>query len=262
VTPSLYDAWTGTQESLSNYTSARTSLSFPLSLQANQTAIVALNAAGRGNRQSGQSCASTKQAAPVAHTNLTNWNIGIEDWHAPADRFQVETAITVHNFTNHTLVPWTEFGAGFDAITGVGRYTTTLTVPSRAARNGNGNGNNIRAILHLGPVIHTMRAYINGQRLPAIDPADPVLDITQYVSSGGGNGQKKSYELVVEMTTPLFNRIKADAAKVMIVGVSAATLQPLYASEAPQVYGLLGPVYVEWFACATGRGNGQDCQGS
>jgi len=255
VTPSLYDAYTGTQESLPGYTRARRSLSFPLTLQANQTAIVALSSAGHGNHPSSPSCASTTQAAPLSHTNLTIWNIGIEDWHAPTDRFQVETAITVHNFTNHALVPWTELGAGFDAVSGVGRYTTTLTVPSRTARHG--NANSLRAILHLGPVIHTMRAHIDGQRLPAIDPTNPVLDITQYISSSRSG--KKSHELMIEVTTPLFNRVKADADEIMVWGSSAALLQPLYASEPPMEYGLVGPVYVEWFAGAAGRGS--ECHG-
>jgi len=255
VTPSLYDAWTGTQESLPGYTRERSSLSFPLSLQANQTAIVALTPGGRGLQHSSPSCASTKQAVLISYTNLTTWDIGIEDWHAPADRFEVETAITLHNFTNHALVPWTELGAGFDVVSGVGRYTTTLAVPSGGARRG--NGNNLRAMLHFGPVIHTMRAYVDGQRLPPIDPANPVLDITQYVSRPG----RKSHELVVEVTTPLFNRVKAEADRIMVFGVTAASQQPLYASEPPMEYGLVGPVFVEWFASATGREHGNDCHG-
>lgn len=85
-----------------------------------------------------------------------------------------------------------------------------------------------------------MRAYINGKQLPAIDPTNPVLDIASYIKAG------KRYELMVEVTTPLFNRIKTDANQTMIWGSIAGEVQPLYAAMPYQEYGLLGPVSVQW----------------
>jgi hypothetical protein len=85
-----------------------------------------------------------------------------------------------------------------------------------------------------------MCAYLNGTQLPAIDPTDPALDISEFVKA------EKTYELMVEVTTPLFNRIKATANETMVWGSIAAEAQPLYAVMPYQDYGLLGPVSVQW----------------
>jgi len=176
----------------------------------------------------------TFNVSPPPATNLSTWDLSIEDWHAPSDPYKVETAITMHNFQNQALVPWYDLGPGFDAVSGVGRYNTTFTIPAAA------RGSQLGAMLSLGPVVHTMRAFLNGQRLPPIDPSNPVVDISSFVRAGGVN------EIMVEVTTPLFNRIKATANETMVVEQKAGVLQPGYASTPPQAYGLLGPVVVEW----------------
>lgn len=85
-----------------------------------------------------------------------------------------------------------------------------------------------------------MRAFLNGEQLSPIDPTDPVLDITAYIEGG------KRYELMIEVTTPLFNRIKTDANQTMVWGSIAGVVQPLYAAMPYQEYRLLGPVSVQW----------------
>jgi hypothetical protein len=263
TTPYVFDAWTGTQTPLLQYTRSGSSIHVPFTLQANQTMVISLegkssssapkcpivsassnitsltlsnshvlaNTIGPASLTSSSGKKWTFTSSPPPSTTLTSWNISIKDHHAPADRFLVETAITLHNFTANALVPWTQLSAESKTWSGVGRYTTLLTVPDTTAISGR---------LHLGPVVHTMRAFLNSTQLAPIDPTDPVLDLTAYIKGG------KTYELIVEVTTPLFNRIKTDANKTMVYGVLAGVVQPLYAVLPYQDYGLLGPVSLQW----------------
>ncbi|KAK7733053.1 hypothetical protein SLS53_008382 [Cytospora paraplurivora] len=183
-----------------------------------------------------------------APTSLRTWDIDIEDWHAPADLFDVEagTSITVHRFKGQALVPWASLGPGFENVSGVGRYTTQFAVTSLPYTNTTpaGTTRRIGAFLSLGPpVFDTVRVSIDGVQLPPIDPVKPVTDISSYI---GETGQE--HELAVEVTTTLFNRVRSMADEVMVWGQVAAVRQPLYASEEPYDYGLLGPVIVQWVA--------------
>jgi alpha-L-rhamnosidase len=140
-TPYIYDSWTGTQQPVLQYTRSKTGVSVPISLQANQTMIVSLHSkvssgvspcpissigsnvssltsSGKGTiyantlgpvtitSSSGKTWSF--KSTPPPPTTLSTWNISVEDWHAPEDRFEVKTATTTHNFTSHALVPWTE----------------------------------------------------------------------------------------------------------------------------------------------------------
>lgn len=266
--PHIYDAWTGSQQPVLQYTRNKIGVSVPFTLQANQTMIVGLvsktnsaapkcpisnidsnvsslisSSAGtiyahtigpaKITSSSGKTWSFT--SSPPPSTSLSTWEISIEDHHAPADRFEVKTAITTHNFSSHALVPWTQLTSDSKTWSGVGRYTTSFSVPAASP-----NTQGIGATLYLGPVVHTMRAYLNGTQLAAIDPTDPVLDVSNLIKPG------QTYELMVEVTTPLFNRIKATANETMVWGTTAAEAQPLYGVIPYQEYGLLGPVSVQW----------------
>ena len=266
-TPYIYDAWTGTQVPLLEYTQSGSILSVPITLQGNQTMIISLqakspsagpkcqiartstnvrslkyenskikaNVLGPATISSSSGKTWSFSTSPAPATRLSTFNITVEDWHAPGDRFMVKTAITQHNFSSHALVPWAELFPDSKTWAGVGRYNTSFTVPAASP-----NATGIGGILHLGPVVHTMRAYIDGQRLPPIDPAEPVVDISSYLKGG------VTHELMIEVTTPLFNRIKATANQTQIWGTIAGEAQPLYATMPYQEYGLLGPVSVQW----------------
>ncbi|KUI65520.1 hypothetical protein VM1G_01214 [Cytospora mali] len=294
VTPFVYDAFTGTQEELVQYTSYGAVLTLPVSFAANETVILvfkpnsssstdnmkpfvisssqniasirrsrSLSNSGSGHSvlatitSSGSATltfdsgkTATFDASLPAATGLTAWDIEIEDWHAPDDLFDIEagTAITLHNFTDHALVPWTALGAGFENVSGVGRYHTQFHVPSLPSANVNmaaGSAQRVGALLSLGPVVNTIRVSIDGVQLPPIDPARPVVDISSYIGEVG-----QEHELTVEVTTTLFNRVKSMRDNIMMWGQAAAVSEPLYASEGPFEYGLLGPVTVQWVVVA------------
>ncbi len=264
ITPYFFDAWTGGQQPIMAYNRTASGISVPVQLQANQTSVIALRKAE--NRQSvivqstsdsvvslnvrpdGAVTASlsgpatiTSQAgkmwtfdfkAPPA-ANLNTWNLSLEDWHAPSNRFSVVTAIDVHNFTAIGLTSWATLAPGLDVVGGIGRYTSTFTVP---------NINSIGGILSTGQVVHSLRVYIDGKLLRAVDPSDPKIDISGSISPG------KTHSLMVEVTSPLFNRIKAEANQTMIWGNVAGKSQPLYNKLRPKDYGLVGPGSIQWIS--------------
>lgn len=287
ATPFVYNAFAGTQEELVEYTVDGSVYTLPVNLAANETTILVFKSGSGTNStskpfvtSSSENVASVKRSnssdtsvlATVSSSgsasltfdsgktatfdvslpatlDLPTWDIEIEDWHAPEDRFDVEagTAITLHNFTDQALVPWTQLGAGFESVSGVGRYTTRFTVPSLPSRNSSSSGapsSRIGSLLSLGPVVNTIRASIDGVQLAPIDPVRPVVDISEYVSEG------QEHELVVEVTTTLFNRIKSEADQVQVWGQVASAQQSKYADQGPYEYGLLGPVTLEWVAVA------------
>ncbi|ROW04985.1 hypothetical protein VPNG_06978 [Cytospora leucostoma] len=272
VTPFVYDAFTGTQEEVVQYTADGATFALPVDLAGNETIILAFKSSSSNststkssvtssshnvalirraslNASSGHSVLASITSSGLAEitfesgktakfdinlpepTSLT-WDIEIEDWHAPADLFDVEagTSITVHKFKDQALLPWAKLGAGFENVSGVGRYTTQFAVPSLTYTNTTpaGTTRRIGALLSLGPVFDTVRVSIDGVQLPPIDPVKPVTDISSYIGESG-----QEHELAVEVTTTLFNRVKSMADVIMVWGQVAAVRQPLYASEGP-----------------------------
>lgn len=184
-------------------------------------------------------------ASPLPATTLAAWDIAIADWHRTDDAFSMETDVTWHNYTNTTLAPWTELADGeggtLAGVSGVGTYRTTFVTP--ASSGGEGEEVGLGAVLSLGPVANSMRAWVNGVSVGPLDVAGAVADVSGLIRGGAGEVN----EVVVEVTTTLFNRIKADGNATWSVGVTANEENDAYYEvNAAKVYGLLGPVVVEW----------------
>ncbi|KAH2751846.1 hypothetical protein KXW10_004681 [Aspergillus fumigatus] len=230
-TPHLLNAWTGEKKMIDSFERESAMVTVSLQFAPNETSILSLEKSGSRDLTKLTKTASSSTIRHYGIANLTRWDLSLEDFHAPHSRFQVQTAITSHNFSNIAIRPWSAISPELAKVGGIGRYSTSFTVPSVSR---------IRGKLSLGPIIHTARVYIGGQRLPPVDPVNPVIDISSYIRPG------QTYKLIVEVTTPLFNRIKTDANHTKIAGSTAAELQPLYASTPYQEYGLMGPVVVTW----------------
>ncbi|KAF2083368.1 hypothetical protein K490DRAFT_69886 [Saccharata proteae CBS 121410] len=269
--PFNLDAWTGRMTPVIQYTAYISRIKIPITLKSNETTIIGFSRsnvtslpaeiprfhvtnstgaiAGFTYRNSSVVAQLTGPASitlsngvsknfttcPPPASNLSSWNISIQDWHATSNRFSMETAVTYHDYTNKTLAPWSKLSTALADVSGIGTYTTTFSFPS-ASQN-----TRLGAILHLGPVTNTVRAWVNGVRLAPIDLSNAVADITGLVTEG------KSNELRVEVTTTLFNRVKADRDFVRSAGDMADSANGgYYAKTGRQEYGLLGPVFVEW----------------
>jgi hypothetical protein len=230
-TPHLLNAWTGEKKMIGSFERRSAVITVSLQFAPNETSILSLEKSGSSDPTNLTMLASSSTSRQYSIANLTRWDLSIEDFHAPRRRSQVQTAITSHNFSNIALRPWSAISPALTNVGGIGRYSTSFTVP---------NVPRIQGKLSLGPIIHTARVYIGGRKLPPIDPVNPVIDISPYISPN------QTYKIMVEVTTPLFNRIKTDANQTKIAGSIAGEVQPLYASTPYQKYGLMGPVVMTW----------------
>ncbi|KAK7523258.1 hypothetical protein IWZ03DRAFT_391241 [Phyllosticta citriasiana] len=258
-TPYFFDAWTGNVSPVLLYTSIPDSVTIPITLLSNQTALPlapkahiakssgsisglkysanSVTAELGGSASSTLSDGSTKNltASPPAASNLTTWDLTIEDWHRTNDTFSMETAIDYHTYKSQPLTPWLELDPSLASVSGIGTYNTNFSYPATAR-----SAPSLGAILHLGPITNYVRAWLNGQVLPPIDIVNPNVDVTDYVQTGNN-------DFVVEITTTLFNRIKAYGNSTCLVVVTANNESlNYYGINAACEYGLVGPVSVEW----------------
>ncbi|KAK0613195.1 hypothetical protein B0T14DRAFT_410679, partial [Immersiella caudata] len=173
--------------------------------------------------------------APVI---LGPWQLSVESWSAPttlttASVAANRTVITVSTPLT-TLVPWTKINS-LQRVSGIGTYRTTFTLASRS------EGLELGYTIHLtGQVHNTVRVWINGHLVPAVDPAAPDegRDISSFVKIGGDN------QVVIEVTSTLFNAVKARMNDVR--SISKGIHVPRYYSQVDWAdFGLVGEVVVK-----------------
>ncbi|OAG01255.1 uncharacterized protein CC84DRAFT_280989 [Paraphaeosphaeria sporulosa] len=264
VVPFVYNGYTGTQSPLLQYTTSDTHISLAPTLKANETLIIALH------RNVPQPACTMVQSSPyirsvnalegnlhaiVTHSpyvlatstgktkqfdtslpqtiNLTTWNLTVEDWHSAPDRFAIENEITNHTFSNISLVPWSQISAALQPVSGIGCYTTTFAAPSEADFSA------LVGYLSLPLIQHTARVFLDGEWLGPIDTANPIVPLH-------GLEKDRQYELRVDVSTTLFNRVKAEADQVWMVGQVASHQNEKYGSAPYEEYGLVGGVSIEW----------------
>lgn len=262
VAPYVYNAWTGSQSPLLAYSATNSTLTIPISLKSNETLILALHRStsfpkcsiprisgavhslnatsshvsalvtGSATLTSSSGTTSHFNSSLPAPLNLTTWDLVIEDWHSSQDRFAIQTEVTNHTFYNITLRPWTTHSL---YVSGIGHYTTSFQVPSSYASSSQA----LVAILSLPVIQHTARIYLDAKWLGPIDPINPMVELR-------GLEPGKEYQLRVDVSTTLFNRIKADANDTMIVGQVAGQRQPGYINWPYEEYGLIGDVVLSW----------------
>jgi hypothetical protein len=230
--PYIYNAVTGSQSRLETYTHTNSSLTVNLALASNETLILALHQ----SPVEPASCTTTNISEDITATNLTTWNLVIEDWHSAPDRFAVETEITNHTYHNVSLIPWTSIDASLAPVSGIGHYTTRIEIPATPSAN-----NTLIGILSLPLIQHTARVYLDGTWLGPIDPVNPVVQLK-------GLKPGSASEVTIDVSTTLFNRIKAEANKTWVVGQVAGQRQSKYSSQPYEKYGLIGAVTLSWAA--------------
>ncbi|KRB78512.1 hypothetical protein ASE01_04410 [Nocardioides sp. Root190] len=147
----------------------------------------------------------------------TAWTLALEDWKPTntANPKDLRTTKQAHKATAlTTLDSWSKV-AGFEDVSGIGRYRTTVDL----GKDWTGHDG---AVLELGEVNDTFRVRVNGALLPPCDPMDPSVDLGHRLRPG-----KNVIE--VEVASTLLNRLRV---------VTPA----VYGVAARQNYGLVGPV--------------------
>ncbi|KAI8624411.1 hypothetical protein F5Y19DRAFT_491053 [Xylariaceae sp. FL1651] len=165
------------------------------------------------------------QTQPV--TTLGPWNLSIEA-HGPSDDRTLEgntTAINV-GIIDH-LLPWTQI-PGIEHVSGMGTYTTTFEASGLRGS---------AVVVNFGPVLNTLKAWVNGKKVQYFDPADPVADVSGLLVEG-------TNELRVEVSSTLFNTVKANVDRVFSIGYGPYD-KSLYTDAEWEEFGLVGPVTLQ-----------------
>lgn len=199
------DAWTGEIRALAE-TQADGRTGVALRLRPRDTALFAV---ARSGSLAGIDAAAHARASESKPRTLSSWHLVVEDWQ-PGDS-ATETRKVSHEVDLDTLAPWAEI-PGLEDVSGIGRYTTTLSLGPEWAQ----------ATLDLGRVVDTCRVSVNGQALPPVDPMDPRVQIGRHLEAGENT-------ITVEVATPLGNRLRAANATI-------------FGRRPRETYGLLGPV--------------------
>lgn len=268
-TPYVLDAWSGKQSPLLVYNrTAAGTIATTLALESNQTAILAFSpkasryqtvaahsdniAAVRPGRNgvteallSDRSragsvtlpdgtrkavvAAANNTAAPF-NTTLDAWNLTVASYVPPPGTNTTTTSsaiVPIDVGPLPSLVPWTAIPA-LRNVSGIGTYTTTFAFPS-------GDAGDLAALVSFGPVLNTIRARVNGRVLPALGIADAVADVSEFVREGQN-------VLEVEVSSTLFNAVKAHLATSAVNEGSGPTTPGDYTGVDYQEFGLVGPV--------------------
>jgi hypothetical protein len=261
--PYYYDAWTGLQTPVLNYTRSTSTTTISFQLAGNQSTVIAflskpLNSdypsehmtscskgilgtaydAAKGiivKVGSGEPSPATFETSDGAiHTassssatpfTLSNWTLIVEHWDPPSDLYNI-TPIAVKSNTTHflpDLVSWQEL-PGLQDVSGLGYYNTSFTWPPSKDADG--------AFIDFGNIFSTVRVSINGDVLPPLDLTWARADISPYLRNGVN-------EVQAVVSTTLQNRLRPIWTDLRTVGSAPQSL-----AGSPQDYGLLNPVVV------------------
>lgn len=260
------DAWTGSRTRLGTYKRTNSSVTLNIALQQRQTKIFVFSreaapervhaVAHSDNIKSVHFNADNKLEAivqddktatitlsngtvvtlsggstPPANLSLGPWNLTIDSFE-PRHEASVEGRIVrlpVQILPN--LLPWTQI-PNLQNISGIGTYETTFTLPSNLTIT-----DYYQIRLHFGPVLNTLRAWLNSEPVPGVDFADPVTNITSLVRPGLN-------AIRIEVSSTLFNAVKARLPGLLSAGGQARAPDD-YTKAGYAPFGLVGPVEVE-----------------
>lgn len=267
LVPHILDSWTGFEVSSAVFQRTSSGVRMAIQLQSHQTVIVALKATVPA--QSGRNVVShssnvknvyftkdnhlkvlisdslsaslslsngeninlpeSNTQSPGA-TTLGPWNLTVQAYGPMLDHATVDPNITTINVGMlPQLAPWTKI-PGIEHVSGIGTYSTNFNVST---------DNSTSIMLDFGPVLHTVKAWLNGKKVPAIDPTNPIVEVLKLVQNGN-NFMK------VEVTTSLFNSVKENIDNALSIGFGP-TNKTFYTSQDWHKFGLVGPVQLRTY---------------
>jgi len=247
--PYFYDAWTGAIQAVREYQQTEKSTVIPLSLAGNQSTIIGFHHGEASSdsqhadlpkwHDSGSKAShSSIRQHPYDETStktlpLTSWTLTIESWSAPEKLTADQTLSAKTNSTYQlpSLQPWNAISDSLTNTSGRGFYNTTFTWPP-ADCDANDRGRH--AILDLGAMSNTARAWVNDHQLPPLDPTHAAADISEYLQEGAN-------EVRVVVATTLGNAVRPLWGELRSSGTLALGPLPVV-----QEYGLVGEVSVKY----------------
>lgn len=265
--PYHFDAWTGQQTPILNYTQTNNSTTVFFQLAGNQSTIVAfasspLNTSnvppihvtstekgildvsytpstgltatagyGSSNLSITTSDNKTHTVSPTSASPITlsNWTLIAESWSPSSNLSDITTTKKTNaTFTFGELTSWQSI-PGLKNVSGRGYYSTTFTWPPLGSSSSSPPSG---AMISFGAIVHTLRVTINNHTLPPLDLTWATADISAYLVPG-----KNTVEAVV--STPLLNALRP-----IWEDLRSSGGPPQFTAAPPQNYGLLGKVIV------------------
>lgn len=179
----------------------------------------------------GKKVQHTSQAP--ASFELKSWTLELEHWEAPSN-FSDASVTAVKTNTTHQLtelVSWNDIPEATNT-SGVGYYHTNFTWPPVSAA-GYTNSTSLGAYIRFPPVLNAITVYVNGARLPPLDYASPVADVTSHLVSG-------SNQVVAVVPSTMWNYLRSILPDIRSAGREFSSLAVLPKTE----NGLAGMVTV------------------
>lgn len=173
-----------------------------------------------------------KADAKLTSLEVSPWNLRIQSWEPDTNESNIHSVQKpLYLGIQESFRPWSGIPQAQN-ISGVGFYSATFKIPKLCQLA----HNQTVTTIDFGVVHHTLRAWVNDQKVPAVDMMDAKLDISEYVVQGLNS-------LRVETSRTLFNAAKARVDWVKNSG--SGLLNPeLYTNVDWQPHGLVGPVRV------------------
>lgn len=259
-TPYVLDAWTGKITPLAMYSVTEAGISTNVDLKANQTKIIAFrqslgspvhvistagDISGSSNKNgtgiyilaTGVGTVSLSDGRvirinvpPVPSINITTWSLQILSYHPSSNISSTANEIsTIDIGTLNILRPWIEI-PDLQQISGIGVYNSSFNFPHSPS--------DVAAIISFGPILNTIRVWVNGKHIPPIDLNDPTVDVTEYLGQGLNT-------ICVEVSSNLFNAVKARMNSTTTAYVPLGLTNAAFYEENDYMpFGLLGPVVV------------------
>jgi len=241
--PLRIDLWTGQASRIATYRTRRGATTLPIDLQAGQTALVAFRRRAKRTLHAtsaegevvyaGRTLALRDTSGGTRVARLSNgrrrtvrlpelpaplrlggpWSLSVKTV-GPGGEGRVDLRLD-------TLTDWRQISQLLSA-SGTGTYRTTLTLPDGWLARGRG------VLLDLGQIGGMLELEINGRRAPVASLSDRPRDITALLRPGMN-------ELEATVATTVTNVITGRAQ-------SGDVRYVLFAKNAKQPYGLIGPV--------------------
>lgn len=196
-----------------------------------------------GNHTSSVPVVGGNVSQPIFELNA--WTLVAEHWEAPENISDGETIAVKRNTTHDLVAPlrgWTELGPELVNASGIGYYSTSFDWGLDSSQHG-------AYLEFLSPALNYLRVFVNGERLPPVDPTRPVVDVSSALRAGRN-------EILVVVPATMWNYIRSVRSKLISSGLKAgpyaedgggSTFGGPYPLPPPSENGLLGNVVVRPF---------------
>ncbi|KAJ6186560.1 hypothetical protein N7519_007861 [Penicillium mononematosum] len=273
--PHLFDAWTGQRQPLVQYNHRAGDLVIPLTLKANQTAILAFSAQpldgiytpsvhveSAPNSVLGYhldyDSGAVAQLAHTANPTADQFVLSDNSTRTIPDTSAIPSSFPVRNWTL-TAEHWEAPANMLNASTIASIRNTTHHLPSLlswteipALVNASGIGyyssqftwnpndqNQIGAYITFSRILHAVQVFLNGEKVAPIDPTTGTADIGPYLRDGEN-------ELLVVVPTTMWNYLRSIFPKITESGTPPLLSSPTSPMSFPGIVpnGLVGEVYI------------------